>query len=198
MIPTTRTRRATLLATALAAVFATVLPGTAHADTCSASAEPYLESGSAEVVLADAGWHLNNTDIDQTDGYSYTFSQGSSGTWTSQRSASAVVGQGGSNVAVTGTSSDSVTFSTTVSTTQSFPIPAHTTIHPVYVVVLGVATQGTRYTYDDCSSDVVVDSITATVAGPAGFRIDTGWPDGSVTTDYSWPQPYEYTAVPTF
>ena len=125
MITTLKMRRAAVLAV-LAFTSAAVLPGTAHADTCLASAEPYLESGSADVVLADAGWHLNNTDIDQADGYSYTFSEGSSGTWTSQSSVSPVVGQGGSNVAVTGTSSDSVTFSTTVSTTQSFPIPAPT------------------------------------------------------------------------
>jgi hypothetical protein len=193
---TTNSLRGLLLAVLVPVSSLFVSAGSALADTCEAGSEGYISGGTDIVNLVDGGWQNNVTDIDQENGYSYTFEQGESATWTSSASGAVTAGNGDASVSLTQNSSESVTLTMSQTVTHSFAIPARSSIDPVFVVALGISTEGTRYTNPDCSTNNVVDRVTVSVVR-TGFQMNMRHPDGSSTTDYAWPET-EFNAVPHF
>lgn len=151
---------------------------------CTADVQPFLSTWSDVVDLEYGSWHPNLTNLNQ-DSIQVTHHRGSSRTWTSSITAGAVVGYGGSNVSATTGESNAVTFTVDQTETQTFAVPANTSMKADYVAAIAITAQGDQYKDFNCAITNKYDRVEAHVV-QTGYRVSMRDVNGVDTTKYNW------------
>jgi hypothetical protein len=142
-----------------------IAPTAANAATCTPSTESAIATG-VNVIEVKRGKNqpLNSKVTIQ-------IKEGQSATWTTSDSVGAVTGYGGSNLSVSRTKSNAVTYS--VETSESYEIDLRNypgAVRADFMAAVHVASYGWRDVHADCSDSLRWDEQVATIQ-QTGFRL---------------------------